>query len=174
MYLSQSSINTQNQTETSRSATKKKCSKSGGTKNESGDLRKEQLERTLGFLGAGGHVEISGILNFWPFGVEHGLKDTSMTSEPCMSTSFEESCELMEEQLEGKTVGTRSVSCFLLLFVCCCCCCCFFLNCAVLLCCLVLLVVVVFVFEAVLVDVAAAVVLPEGAIFLRQWGKSLF
>lgn len=97
-----------------------------------------------------------------------------MTSEePCMSTSFEESCELMEEQLEGKTVGTSSVSCFLLLFVCCCF---FFFNCTVLLCCLVLLVVVVvvvFVFEAVLVDVAAVVVLPEGAIFLRQRRQKL-
>ncbi|TKY71816.1 hypothetical protein E2542_SST00548 [Spatholobus suberectus] len=52
MYVS--SINTQNQTETSQSATKKKSSKSRGAKNDSVDLHKEQLERTLGFLGAGG------------------------------------------------------------------------------------------------------------------------
>ena len=103
------------------------------------------------------------------------LQTTSITSaEPCMLlfTSFEleESCELMEEelQLEGKTVGTRTCSCcfLLLLFVLCC----FFLKfvvvAVVLLCCLVLLVVVV-VFEVVLVD--AVVVLPEGALFfLRQ------
>lgn len=129
MYVS--CINTQNQTETSLSATKKKCSKSGGVKNESGDLRKEQFERTLGFFGAGGHVEISGILNFWPFGVEHTLSDTSMISEPCvsMSTSLEESCELMEEQVEGNTVGTRTTSCFLLLVLWCC----FFLKFVVLL-----------------------------------------
>lgn len=56
-------MNTQNQTETSLRE-KKKSSKSGGVKNESGDLRKEQFESTLGFFGAGGHVEISGILNF--------------------------------------------------------------------------------------------------------------
>lgn len=64
IFLNLVLTHTQNQTETSLSATKKKCSKSGGEKNESGDLRKEQLERTLGFFGAGGHVEISGILNF--------------------------------------------------------------------------------------------------------------
>lgn len=95
------------------------------------------------------------------------LFDTSITSEdsePCISTSFEESCELIEEQLEGKIVGT--ISCFLLLFVLLLCCC-FFFKFVVFLCCLVLLlVVVVFVFEVVLVDVVVAVVvLPEGAIF---------
>ncbi|QHO48225.1 uncharacterized protein DS421_1g03730 [Arachis hypogaea] len=69
---------------------KKKRSKSGGEKNESGDLRKEQFEDdeiTLCFFGAGGHVEISGILNFSPFGVEQQPPLTSsMTSSS--STSF--------------------------------------------------------------------------------------
>lgn len=55
---------------------KKKSSKSGGAKKEMGDLRREKglLEesRDLGFffLGAGGHVEASGIRNLWPLGVE--------------------------------------------------------------------------------------------------------
>ena len=108
-------MNTQNQTETSLSAMKKKSSKSGGAKNDSGDLRKEQFESTLGFFGAGGHVEISGILNFWPFGVEQALLETSITSGISMSLSFDESCELVEEQLGGKTVAT---SCFLFTLFC--------------------------------------------------------
>lgn len=51
------------QTEISRSAKKKKSSKSGGAKKAIGVLCKEQFETTLCFLGAGGHVEISGIRN---------------------------------------------------------------------------------------------------------------
>lgn len=80
-------MNTQNQTETSLRENIKKSSKSGGVKNESGDLRKEQFESTLGFFGAGGHVEISGILNFWPFGVEQQalLLGTSITSQTFIS-----------------------------------------------------------------------------------------
>lgn len=159
-----------NQTETSRSATKKKCSKSGGEKNERGDLRKEQLGSTLGFFGAGGHVEISGILNFWPFGVEQALLmlelETSITSGISMwSPSFEESWELIEEQLEieGKTVVI--ISCFLLWVLCCC-----FLKCVVLLGCLVLVLPLLLV---VGVGVVVVFVLPEGAIFLgTKRGKS--
>ncbi|KAL4343124.1 hypothetical protein S83_034476 [Arachis hypogaea] len=71
---------------------KKKRSKSGGEKNESGDRRKEQFEDdeiTLCFFGAGGHVEISGILNFSPFGVEQQPPLTSsMTSSTSSSFLF--------------------------------------------------------------------------------------
>ncbi|KAK2967823.1 hypothetical protein RJ640_027717 [Escallonia rubra] len=54
----------------SPSANTKKSSKSGGAKKAIGLLRKEQLEATLLFFGAGGHVTISGILYFCAFGVE--------------------------------------------------------------------------------------------------------
>lgn len=151
-----------NQTETSGSVdTKKKWSKSGGTKNESGDLLKEQFETTLCFFGAGGHVEISGILNFWPFGVEHGLLqlESSITSEISIFSSLDKSFELFEIQLEGKTFVIISCFLFFFMFV--------LLGCLV----LVLLVVVFVVLEVLFV----VVVLPEGAIFLRQQrGKKIW
>ncbi|XP_014511390.1 exocyst complex component SEC15B-like [Vigna radiata var. radiata] len=52
-------------------AEKKKISISGEEKNAIGDFLEEHVMETLLFLGAGGHVETSGILNLLPFGVEH-------------------------------------------------------------------------------------------------------
>lgn len=160
------------QTETSRTATKKKCSKSGGVKNESGDLLKEQFESTLCFFGAGGHVEISGILNFCPFGVKQMLLETSITSEISISFSFEESCELLVKQQDFElTVADVAVKFVFFFWVVCFC----FLKCVFLA--LVLLLVVILVVFVVDVDVVVGifvlevllllfvVVLPEGAIF---------
>jgi len=66
-------------------------SKSGGAKNDKGDLRKEQLESIiLGFFGAGGHVESCGIRNFCPLGVEH-----IATALKSMSLFFDGSCFLL-------------------------------------------------------------------------------
>lgn len=67
----------------SPSATKKNSSKSGGAKKAIGLLlRKEQFELRIGllFFGAGGHVFISGIRNFFAFGVAH--LSLSITSNP--------------------------------------------------------------------------------------------
>lgn len=91
------------QTEISLSAKKKKSSKSGGAKNAIGDLCSEQFETTLCFLGAGGHVKISGILNLWAFGVEQPLEEVSSASTPSevKSPIFELKLVVVEE-LEGK------------------------------------------------------------------------
>lgn len=64
--------------------------KFGGAKKAKGDLPKEQLESILGFFGAGGHVEICGIRNFCPLGVEHVA-----TSVKSMSLFFDDSCFLL-------------------------------------------------------------------------------
>lgn len=91
------------QTEISLSAKKKKSSKSGGAKNAIGDLCSEQFETTLCFLGAGGHVKISGILNLWAFGVEQPLEEVSSASTPSevKSPIFELKLVVVEE-LEGR------------------------------------------------------------------------
>lgn len=91
------------QTEISRSAKKKKSSKSGGAKNAIGDLCNEQFETSLCFLGAGGHVEISGIRNLWALGVQQPLEGTSTPSKS-ISPIFEQSSEVVVEELEGKFV----------------------------------------------------------------------
>lgn len=103
------------QTEISLSAKKKKSSKSGGAKKAIGDLCSEQFETTLCFLGAGGHVKISGILNLWAFGVEQPLDEVSSTpSEFIWSSIFEKSLEpvvvvVVEElDLEGKFLDIAS------------------------------------------------------------------
>ena len=95
IFLYFSIIQPRNQTEISRSATKKKSSKSGDAKNAIGVLF-NGLESTLGFFGAGGHVEISGIWNLWAFGVEQSLVESSDTSK----SMFEDSLmELIVEHL---------------------------------------------------------------------------
>ncbi|KAI4305087.1 hypothetical protein L6164_028476 [Bauhinia variegata] len=95
----------------SRRATKKKSSRSGGAKNEIGVLCKEQFGSTLGFFGAGGHVEISGIRNLSAFGVVQPLAETSIISES-MSPMFEESLGNFDEQLPD--IPLDDISWFLL------------------------------------------------------------
>lgn len=87
--------------------------------------------------------------------MEQALLGTSITSGISISPSFEESWELIVEQIQGKTVVAMAISCFLLsvLF-----CFCFFLNCVLLLGVVVLCLVVL---------LLVVVVLPEGAICLR-------
>ena len=72
------------QTETSPRAMKKKSSKSGGAKKAIGDLLSEKFG--LLFLGAGGHVCISGMRNLLAFGVEKPLFEMSRLSISAAST----------------------------------------------------------------------------------------
>lgn len=65
---------------------KKKSSISGEAKNAIGDFLVEHVMATLLFLGAGGHVETSGILNLLPFGVQH--VSSSLSSSTLFITSF--------------------------------------------------------------------------------------
>jgi len=93
------------QTEISRSAKKKKSSKSGGAKNAIGDLSNEQFETSFCFFGAGGHVEISGIRNLWAFGVQQPLEGIST---PIFEKSPEVEVEVEEELEEGKFLDIAS------------------------------------------------------------------
>lgn len=70
-------------------AEKKKISISGEEKNAIGDFLEEHVMETLLFLGAGGHVETSGILNLLPFGVEH-ISSSLWSSSPFISLVPEE------------------------------------------------------------------------------------
>lgn len=69
-----------------RRAEKKNNSISREAKKAIGILFDEQLDVTLLFLGAGGQVKTSGILNLLAFGVEHPLEQTS--SSLSFSTVF--------------------------------------------------------------------------------------
>jgi len=75
-------------------AEKKKSSISGEAKNAIGDLLflDDEHDVTLLFLGAGGHVSTSGILNLLPFGVEQTLEhiSSSLRSSPFISLVAEE------------------------------------------------------------------------------------
>lgn len=90
------------QTFQTRSEQKKKSSKSGGAKKAIGLLRKEQPDTILCFLGAGGHVWISGIRNLSAFGVEHALVEISTLSKSKPESIFEHPLQPVEE-LEGKS-----------------------------------------------------------------------
>lgn len=72
-------------------AKKKKSSISGGAKKAIGDRFVRQFGVTLLFFGAGGHVKISGILNLFPFGVQHPflLLASSSSSSSSPSILFE-------------------------------------------------------------------------------------
>lgn len=134
------------QTEISRSAKKKKSSKSGGAKKAIGVLCKEQFETTdLCFLGAGGHVKISGIRNLWAFGVEQPLEgSTSTVPSKSMSVIFGKSLmELVVEELGGDKLLDAS----------------WFLECTIFF--LKWLLLLVFL-------VGLAFVWPEGAIWIRM------
>jgi len=77
---------------------KKKISISGEEKNAIDFLEEHVMGRTLLFLGAGGHVETSGILNLLPFGVEHISSSFWSSSSPFTSLVPEEKEE--EEEVE--------------------------------------------------------------------------
>lgn len=138
------------QTEISRSAKKKKSSKSGGAKNAIGDLCREQFETSLCFFGAGGHVEISGIRNLCAFGVQQPLEGISTTPSKSMSPIFEKSPELvvLEEQLEeGKFLDIIASWCLI------------FLECAA-----SLFFLKLFLLGCFLLGLVLLLILPDGAI----------
>ncbi|KAL3529888.1 hypothetical protein ACH5RR_009210 [Cinchona calisaya] len=98
------------QVDISRSATKKKRSKSGGAKKAIGVRRMdEKLVSTRLFFGAGGQVLISGIRNFSAFGVAQGLLEVSNTPKS-ISSIFNGQLEVLVGDVQGEyTAGVSSL-----------------------------------------------------------------